>query len=544
MCPQQDVQGKAHRIPKNVNAWILGSSLASLASAVHLISDANVPASQIHILESDSTPGDGITSTGDPVNGYDHRPGCLPSFNDSRMEKLLALVPSENDYRRTVLKDMKDLYGNEACQDAPFTHTLVQGDHGAKRMNINELGLSLKDRMKLIVLLLKSEDSLSRKRIDQLFNGSFFNSKLWVVISTMLRNNRFTFQPWHSAAEFRRCLRKYLHEFRGLNAKRPLDCTQFNQFESIILPIIHFLQNKGVDFRLRTRVMDIVSHSDGRAKSIVAIRVLRNGSNDTITVCDDDIVIVSLGSVTSGSISGTNSCPPILKTMIAEDALDENWSLWLNLGTKDPRFGDPYNFCTRVTESRLETFTVTLKNTEFFERFINLTCDEPGRGSLVALKDSTWKISICLPRQPFFSHQPDNIQTFWGYGLCPECEGRFVKKPMLACSGKEIMTEILMQLGFPLESTLSNSITIPCVMPRRTASLLPRGSGDRPNVIPDEMANLAVIGQFAEISDEPTVSMDYGVLGAQLAVSRLMGLHQEREKTRVQLSFSFLDLLF
>jgi len=61
-----------------------------LASAVHLILDANVPASQIHILESQDTPGDGITSTGDSLIGYDHRPGYLPSFNDVCMKKLAS----------------------------------------------------------------------------------------------------------------------------------------------------------------------------------------------------------------------------------------------------------------------------------------------------------------------------------------------------------------------------------------------------------------------------------------------------------------------
>lgn len=355
----------------------------------------------------------------------------------------------------------------------------------------------------------------------------------------MLRiNNRFTFQPWHSAAEFRRCLRKFFHDFRGLNTKRPLDCTRFNQFESIIMPIIQYLQKEGVDFRLCTKVTDIIL--DTGRETVSAIRVLHDSSQETITVCPDDIVIVSLGSVTSGSSSGTNKSPPPLITMFDEDMLDENWSLWLNLRTENPRFGDPYNFCTRVTESRLETFTVTLKDVEFFNRFVKLTSDKPGKGSLVSLKDSDWKMSVCIPRQPFFSLQPNNVQTFWGYALCPEREGSFVKKPMLVCSGEEIMTELLWHLGFPSEPILNNSITVPCVMPRRTASLLPRACGDRPNLIPEGMTNLALIGQFVEIPDETNVSMDYDVRGAQLAVSQLMGLREQPENKRKWVDLSFL----
>jgi oleate hydratase len=227
--------------------------------------------------------------------------------------------------------------------------------------------------------------------------------------------------------------------------------------------------------------------------------------------------------------------------MIAEEELDENWSLWLNLGTKYPGLGDPYNFCTRLTESRLETFTVTLRDSDYFDRLVKLTCDKPGIGHLVSLKHSNWKISICIPRQPFFSCQPDNVQTFWGYGLCPEREGNFVKKPMLVCSGEEIMVELLRHLDFPLDTILENSITIPSVMPRRTASLLPRFRGDRPTVILDGMTNLAVIGQFVEIPDETTVSMDYGVRGAQLAVSHLMDLHKQPEESRKTFSFPFFN---
>lgn len=359
------------------------------------------------------------------------------------------------------------------------------------------------------------------------------------MIAQMLRTYpRFTFQPWHSATEFRRCLRSYFPKFRDLNTKHPLDCTRLNQFESIIMPIIQYLQQEGVDFRLGTKVTDITTTLDSGRETVTAIHVLHDSSQQTIHVCPDDVVIVSLGSVTSGSSSGTNKTPPVLTTMLDDDKLDENWSLWLNLRTRNPRLGDPYNFCTHVTDSRLETFTVTLKDAEFFNRFVKLTCDKPGIGSLVFLKESGWKINVCIPRQPFFSLQPDNVQTFWGYGLCPEREGSFVKKPMLVCSGEEIMTELLWHLGFPSESILKNSITVPCVMPRRTASLLPRDCGDRPNVMPEGMTNLAVIGQFVEIPDETNVSLDYGVRGAQLAVSQLMGISTQPENTKRRLDLS------
>ncbi|KAJ5455024.1 hypothetical protein N7530_012793, partial [Penicillium desertorum] len=517
----QTAQAQEQRVPNSVDAWILGSSVASLASAVHLICDANVPASQIHILESRSTPGDGIISIGDPLNGYDHRPGCMPTFNDACMERLLALLPSTIGSGRTVLEDMKELCANDHDEDVPGTHILIEGDDGPVKLDTRK-SLNLKDRMDLMVLILKPEKILVRKRINEFFRESFFGSRFWITLSTI-----FGFQPWHSATEFRRCLRRYSSEVRNLNTNRPLDCTKYNQFESIVTPMIGFLKHQGVDFQLNTKIRDIVTRLDSGTVSISAIRALQDGAEETITVCPKDIVIISLGSTTSGSSSGTNNDPPLMVTMEAENKLDENWSIWLDLATQYPSFGDPYNFCTRISESRLESFTVTLKDPEFFTRFINLTHDRPGLGTFVSLKDSNWMISICIPRQPFFSSQPENINVFWGYGLRPDREGNFVRKPMLFCSGEEIMTELLSLLGFPSASIRRNSITIPCVMPRRTASMLPRTCQNRPNVIPDGTANLAVIGQFVNIPDETTVSLDYSVRGAQLAVSQLMGIGKE-----------------
>jgi oleate hydratase len=106
-----------------------------------------------------------------------------------------------------------------------------------------------------------------------------------------------------------------------------------------------------------------------------------------------------------------------------------------------------------------------------------------------------------------------------------------MKKPMLSCSGQEIMTEVLHQLDLPVEETLAQSITIPCVMPRMTAALLPRNHSDRPKVVPQGMTNMALIGQFVDISGE-IVTIDYMVRGAQMAVHQLMGLERQLKKSK------------
>lgn len=250
----------------------------------------------------------------------------------------------------------------------------------------------------------------------------------------------------------------------------------------------------------------------------------------TIDLAPNDIVIVSLGSTMSSSNTGTNTSPPELDIMEANKDQNENWLLWLELCTKNPKFGNAYNFYTRMPESRLEAFTVTLKSPRFFEHFVSLTGDKPGKSPIVTLKDSNWLLNISIPQQPLFHDQPSDVHVFWGYAMYPINEGDFIKKPMVNCSGQEIMTEILCHLRFPIreheeEEIIRDSITIPCFLPRMTATLLPRAVSDRPQIIPENMTNLALIGHFVEIPDEVVGTAGYGVKAAQMAVRRLMGLY-------------------
>lgn len=337
----------------------------------------------------------------------------------------------------------------------------------------------------------------------------------------------FGFEPKHSAAEFRRYVRWFVNGKHELDHLRPLDNGLYNRHESIIVPIAQFLQSCGVDFRFRTTVTDIVLDStiQRRVSSIIVAKY--NEPEIAIDVGPNDIVIVSLGSVISGATSGTNTAPPSLEMMEIEKDLDENWLLWLELSTKDRKFGNAYNFCTRMNESRQESFTVTLKSPMFFDLFAKLTGDAPGSGIFVTLKDSSWMLSLSIPQQPMFPNQPAEVQVFWGYAAFPAHKGDYVKKPMLECSGEEVMAEILHQLQLPLEPILQDSITIPCVVPRMSAAFLPRACGDRPQVIPEGMTNMALIGQFVEIPDEIVGTMDYYVKGAQIAVHYLMGLEHD-----------------
>ena len=131
-------------------------------------------------------------------------------------------------------------------------------------------------------------------------------------------------------------------------------------------------------------------------------------------------------------------------------------------------------------------------------RFLRIVRDfsgnVPGEGGLITFPESNWLASIVIPHQPHFIGQPDGVSVFWGYGLSVDNPGNFVTKPMSACTGREIMTEVLGHLHAEADASkiLETSICIPCIMPFVTSQFLRREKGDRPQIVPMGSKNLAL----------------------------------------------------
>ncbi len=145
------------------------------------------------------------------------------------------------------------------------------------------------------------------------------------------------------------------------------------------------------------------------------------------------------------------------------------------------------------------SFTTTLHDPTFLHLVRDFTGNVPGEGGLITFPQSSWLASIVIPHQPHFIGQPENVSVFWGYGLSVDKPGDFVKKPMSACTGREIMTEVLGHLRIEAEARriLETSICIPCMMPFITSQFLRRAKGDRPQVVPKGSRNLGLWANFA-----------------------------------------------
>ncbi|KAJ5987120.1 hypothetical protein N7451_011485 [Penicillium sp. IBT 35674x] len=525
-------RGQYKRSPDKTEAWILGSGTAPLASALYLVQFAKVPASQVHVLDSHISMGQVLHNNGDPIHGYDQFAGCLPVPVGKPLKELLSMVPSVARLGHTVMDDIKSAETGRIKQTASRTRFLVQRNNSLHDIHTKSLNLNPKHRMELILFMLKGEKRLGRNQIRDFLPNSFFQSTFWTIWSA-----QFGFQPWHSAIEFRRAVRQHLGGFHNLSILNCLDITGYYQQDSVFLPIFLHLQSLGVDFHFDTTITDIISTVRDGQERISQLRMIQNGFSMQQKISDDDIVFITPGSTVSGMTRGTNDHPPGRHSLEPHDELDENWAIWLEIGTRNDILGNPYNFCTRESESLLESFTITTSDPGLIEYIDLHTHNHTEAGSIISFDESPWKLTCCIPTQPVFVHQPANIRIFWGFALFARRQGDYVRKPMYDCSGAEITKELLGHLHFA--SQPSKTTTIPRVMPRMTAMLLIRSPNDRPQVIPPSISNLALIGPFVEIPHYSCVDTSYGVRTAQLAVSRLMGLDLRFEQKKS----SFLDLL-
>jgi oleate hydratase len=492
--------------------YLVGGGIASLAAAAFLIRDGDIPGHCITILEESAKIGGSLDAAGTPENGYSMRGGRMLESKYLSTFGLFSSIPTL-DGSRTVTKEIFDW--NETMKTSSKSR-LFRGGH---RVDAPQFGLSEKDILNLERLEIEPEGMLGRSSIAEQFDPSFFETDFWFMWCTT-----FAFQPWHSAVEFKRYLVRFTHMVSGFNTLSGIMRTVYNQYDSMVKPLQKWLEARGVKFRLHARVTDLSLYHVGEDYSVQGIHCESGGRTEEIKVGAKDFVIVTLGSMTEASSLGSMDSAPALKDKSGGGA----WALWEKLASGQSQFGRPANFTEHVQESKWISFTTTLHDPTLFQLVRDLTGNVPGEGGLISFPESGWLASIVLPYQPHFIGQPEDVQVFWGYGLAVDKPGNFVKKAMSACTGREIMTEILGHLGIGAQAIkiVECCTCIPCMMPFITSQFLRRTKGDRPPVRAAHSKNLAFVGQFCELPDDVVFTVEYSIRSAQLAVYSLLGLER------------------
>jgi oleate hydratase len=504
--------------PVSSRIYLVGSGIASLASAVYLIRDAGVPGENIHIIEQESIPGGACDGAGNPQDGYIIRGGRMHEKHFVCYWDLLSGIPSYDDPKVSVTEESFEF--NTRFVSNSQARLLREG----KKVDVSTFGLSRADQIALLGLTLSSEASLGKKRIQDWFDDGFFETNFWYLWTSM-----FAFQKWSSVVEMRRYMRRFIHLLDGMPKLGGIMRTKYNQYHSVILPLRRYLEKCGVHFDMNTQVTDIDFEISDETKTATALHIKdKDGAEKVITLGTSDYVFITNGSMVESTDKGSWSKPPVLKDKSSSGA----WTLWEKISLKDPAFGHPGVFSDQIDLQKWYSFTVTLKDSTFHDYMENFSGNVDGTGGLVTMTDSNWLMSIVIARQPHFPDQPKDIKTFWGYGLYPDREGDCVKKKMSECSGKEILEELWHQLKIrdimqPVVDAGKIINCIPVAMPFIDSQFMPRLLGDRPEVLPDGATNFAFLGQFTEMDKDCVFTVEYSVRSAQTAVYGLFETGKE-----------------
>ncbi len=505
------------KAPKNIGtrkAYLLGGGIGSLASAAFLIRDAHMTGKNIHILEQLEVSGGSMDGAGTAEKGYTARGGREIEEHFECFMDLFSFIPSLKDKNISVLDEFVELNKVEPIE----SHCRLVEKQGQKA-DFSDLGLSKQNAMELGKLHMLTEEALGATTIGEYFDPSFFETKFWYYWATM-----FAFEQWHSVVEVKRYMERFMHLIGGMNRLEGILHTEYNQYDSLILPLITWLKEQGVSFEYGCKVTDIDFQFAGKEKTATAIHFIRDGKDQVIKVAEDDLVLFTNGSMTENTTRGDLNNPAVLNR--SEDK--GCFSVWEKLAKKSPDFGHPEKFCSDIDKSKWMSFTVTLKDDDIvFPYLLKLTGDKPGMGGLVTIKDSSWFMSWVVPKHPHFINQPDNVKVLWAYALNMDVPGDYIKKTFSDCTGREMFEELLFHMGLKdkIPEILSHTTNvIPSMMPYITSQFMPRIAGDRPQVIPEGSKNFGFIGQYAEIPEDCVFTVEYSVRGAMMAVYGLMDL--------------------
>jgi oleate hydratase len=499
--------------PETRRFTLVGGGIAALSAAAFLIRDGDVPGHLITIIEETDRLGGSLDGAGSAESGYVLRGGRMLESKYLCTFELFDSIPALDGTRSVT----QEIY---AWNETLHTNSKARLMRDGVRETAPAFGLSERQILTIERLVLEPEALLGRSTIVEQFDPEFFRTDFWFMWCTT-----FAFQPWHSAVEFKRYLERFVHLVGGFNRLQGIMRTEYNQYDSFVRPLQKWLEAEGVVFRLGTRVVDLGMREPDGKKMVATVVCEQGGQRESIPVAEDDLVFVTLGSMTEGSsLGGMDKVAPLLGK-----AAGGAWKLWERLAAGRPEFGHPEVFTDHIAQSKWVSFTLTLHDPTLLKILLDRTGNVPGEGGLISFPESPWLASIVVPHQPHFIGQPADTAVIWGYGLSVEAPGEFVPKPMQACTGREILTELLGQLRITTEAPriTATATCIPCMMPFITSQFLARGARDRPEVVPEGWGNLAFIGQYCELPRDVVFTVEYSIRSAQVAVGKLLGLKRQ-----------------
>ena len=508
------------------SAYIIGTGLAGLTAAFYLVRDGQMPGNHIHLLEKLELAGGSCDGYKDVHKGFYMRGGREMDNHFEIMWDVFRDVPSIETPNVSVL----DEYYWLNKHDPNYSLCRATVNKGEDAHTDKLFKLDKDSAMALSQLFITPEANLEDKKISDVLPESFWETNFWLYWQTM-----FAFQKWSSALEMKRYLCRYVHHIDGLPDFSALRFTKYNQYESMILPLIEYLKKHDVDVQFGMDVKNVVIEDVDGKKTAKELIYVKDNKEQSIPLTADDLVFITNGCCTDTSCYGDQTHAPDLSHIV--NGQGESWDLWKNIAkqAKHDEYGHPDVFCSDTEATNWMSATVETSNEDIIQHIMNICKRDPRAGKvttggIVTVKDSVnnWFLSWTINRQPQFRSQNKDTILVWLYALHTDTEGNYIKKAMRDCTGEEICQEWLYHIGMDeskIKDYSENACnTTTCFMPYINAFFQPRKNVDRPKVVPEGAVNFAFIGQFAETPRDTIFTTEYSMRTGMESVYTLLNV--------------------
>lgn len=508
------------------SAYIIGTGLAGLTAAFYLVRDGQMPGNHIHLLEKLELAGGSCDGYKDVHKGFYMRGGREMDNHFEIMWDVFRDVPSIETPNVSVL----DEYYWLNKHDPNYSLCRATVNKGEDAHTDKLFKLDKDSAMALSQLFITPEADLEDKKISDVLPESFWETNFWLYWQTM-----FAFQKWSSALEMKRYLCRYVHHIDGLPDFSALRFTKYNQYESMILPLIEYLKKHDVDIQFGMDVKNVVIEEVDGKKTAKELIYVKDNEEQSIPLTADDLVFITNGCCTDTSSYGDQTHAPDLSHIV--NGQGESWDLWKNIAkqAKHDEYGHPDVFCSDTEATNWMSATVETSNEDIIQHIMNICKRDPRAGKvttggIVTVKDSVnnWFLSWTINRQPQFRSQNKDTVLVWLYALHTDTEGNYIKKAMRDCTGEEICQEWLYHIGMDeskIKDYSENACnTTTCFMPYINAFFQPRKNVDRPKVVPEGAVNFAFIGQFAETPRDTIFTTEYSMRTGMESVYTLLNV--------------------
>ena len=508
------------------SAYIIGTGLAGLTAAFYLVRDGQMPGNHIHLLEKLELAGGSCDGYKDVHKGFYMRGGREMDNHFEIMWDVFRDVPSIETPNVSVL----DEYYWLNKHDPNYSLCRATVNKGEDAHTDKLFKLDKDSAMALSQLFITPEADLEDKKISDVLPESFWETNFWLYWQTM-----FAFQKWSSALEMKRYLCRYVHHIDGLPDFSALRFTKYNQYESMILPLIEYLKKHDVDVQFGMDVKNVVIEDVDGKKTAKELIYVKDNKEQSIPLTADDLVFITNGCCTDTSCYGDQTHAPDLSHIVSGQG--ESWDLWKNIAkqAKHDEYGHPDVFCSDTEATNWMSATIETSNEDIIQHIMNICKRDPRAGKvttggIVTVKDSVnnWFLSWTINRQPQFRSQNKDTVLVWLYALHTDTEGNYIKKAMRDCTGEEICQEWLYHIGMDeskIKDYSENACnTTTCFMPYINAFFQPRKNVDRPKVVPEGAVNFAFIGQFAETPRDTIFTTEYSMRTGMESVYTLLNV--------------------